>query len=39
MENQKKNLNLLNEPENSKFVTKKWNIVIDKSNANYHARN
>ena len=34
MEHQKI-LNLLNEPNDSKFVTRKWNIVNDQSNANY----
>ena len=34
MEHQK-SLNLLNEESNSKFVTRKWNIVNDQSNANY----
>ena len=29
----------LNEPSGSKFVTRKWNIVNDKSNANYNPRN
>ena len=29
----------MNEPDDSKFVTKKWNIVNDQSNANYDARN
>ena len=33
MEHQKI-LSLLNEPNDSKFVTKKWNIVNDESNAN-----
>ena len=28
-------LNLLNEVNDSKFVTRKWNIVNDNSNANY----
>ena len=28
-------LNLLNEANYSKFVTRKWNIVNDQSNANY----
>ena len=28
-------LNLLNKPNLSKFVTRKWNIVNDQSNANY----
>ena len=32
-------LNLMNEPNNSKLVTKKWNIVTDKSNANYDVAN
>ena len=34
MEHQIK-LNLLNEVNNSKFVTRKWNIVNDNSKANY----
>ena len=34
MEHQKI-LNLLNEVSDSKFVTRKWNIVKDESNANY----
>ena len=38
MEHQKI-LNLLNEAYDSKFVTKKWNIVNDNSNANYGVRN
>ena len=38
MEHQKL-LNFLNEPSGSKFVTRKWNIVNDKSNANYNPRN
>ena len=38
MEHQKV-LNLLNEPNNSKFVKRKWNIVNDQSNANYDVRN
>ena len=29
-------LHLLNEATNSKFVTKKWSIVNDQPNANYH---
>ena len=33
----KKILNLLNEASNSKFLTRKWNIVNDQSNANYNA--
>ena len=33
MEHQKI-LNLLNEANDSKFVTRKWNIVNDQSNAN-----
>ena len=37
MEHQK-NLNSLNELNNSKFLTRKWNIVNDQSNANYDAR-
>ena len=28
-------LNLLNEPKDSKFMKRKWNIVNDQSNANY----
>ena len=35
----KKILNLLNEANDSKFVTRKWNIVNDLSNANYEVRN
>ena len=38
MEHQKI-LNLLNEPNDSKFVTRKWNIVNDISNANYGVGN
>ena len=38
MEHQKI-LNVLNEANDSKFVTRKWNIVNDESNANYDARN
>ena len=38
MEHQKI-LNLLNEANDSKFVTKKWNIVNDQSNANYDEGN
>ena len=38
MENQKV-LNLLNEAADSKFQTKKWNIVNNKSNANYNIEN
>ena len=34
MEHQKI-LNLLNETNDPKFVTRKWNIVNDQSNANY----
>ena len=34
-----KMLNLLNKPNNSKFVTRKWNIVNDRSNANYDIGN
>ena len=30
-------LNLLNETDDSKFVTGKWNIVNDQSNTNYDA--
>ena len=29
----------MNEPSDSKFVARKWNIVIDQSNENYHAGN
>ena len=32
-------LNLLNEANDSKFVTRKWNIVNDQSNANYDVGN
>ena len=32
-------LNLLNEPNDSKFVTRKWNIFNDQSNANYDVGN
>ena len=35
----KKILNLLNESNDSKFVTRKWNIVNDNSNANYSVGN
>ena len=38
MEHQKI-LNLLNEANDPKFVTKKWNIVNDNSKANYNAGN
>ena len=38
MEHQKI-LNLLNEANDSKFVTRKWNIVNNKSNKNYIAGN
>ena len=38
MEHQKI-LNLLNEPNDSKFVTKKWNIGNDNSKSNYGAEN
>ena len=38
MEDQKI-LNLLNELNNSKFVTRKWNIVNGQSNANYDVGN
>ena len=38
MEHQKI-LNLLNEPNSSKFLTRKWNIINDNSNANYNAGN
>ena len=36
---QQKILNLLNEPNGSKFVTRKWNIVNDQSKANYDVGN
>ena len=36
---QQKTLNLLNEENDSKFVTGIWNIVNDLSNANYNVRN
>ena len=32
-------LNLLNEANDSKFVTRKWNIVNDNSKSNYAATN
>ena len=32
-------LNSLNEESNSKFVTRKWNIVNDQSNVNYDVGN
>ena len=32
-------LNLLNEASDSKFVTRKWSIVNDQSNANYYVGN
>ena len=38
MEHQKI-LNVLNKVNDSKFVTRKWNIVNDESNANYDVRN
>ena len=38
MEHQKI-LNLLNEANDSKFVTRKWNIVNDNSKTNYDAVN
>ena len=38
MEHQKI-LNSLNEPNDSKFVTRKWNIFNDQSNANNDVRN
>ena len=38
MEHQKI-LNLLNERNDSKFVTRKWNIANDESNANYNVGN
>ena len=40
MEHKKKKLSLLNEASNSKFVTRKWNIIVnDQSNANYDVAN
>ena len=36
---QQKILNLLNEPRNSNFMTRKCNIVNGQSNANYDAGN
>ena len=36
---QQKILNLLNEANDSKFVTRKWNIVNDNSKSNYDATN
>ena len=38
MEHQKI-LNSLNEAGDSKFVTRKWNIVSDQSNTNYYVGN
>ena len=38
MEHQKI-LNLLNEANDSKFVTRKWNIVNDNAKTNYEAKN
>ena len=38
MEHQKI-LNVFNEANDSKFVTRKWNIANDESNANYDVRN
>ena len=38
MEHQKI-LELLNEANDSKFVTRKWNIINDQSNANYDVGN
>ena len=34
-----KSLNLLHEASHSKFVTRKWNIADDQSNANYDLGN
>ena len=31
-------LNLLNEAKDSKFFTRKWNIVNDNSHANYNSK-
>ena len=36
---QQKIINLLNEASDSKFVTRKWNIVNDQSNENYDVGN
>ena len=38
MEHQKE-LNLLNEPNDSKLVTRKWNIVNDQSDSNFEVGN
>ena len=38
MEHQKI-VNLLNEANDSEFVTRKWNVVNDNSKSNYDARN
>ena len=38
MEHQKI-LDLLNDTNNSKFVTRKWNIINDNSNSNYAVAN
>ena len=35
----RKILNLLNEGNNSKFETRKWNIAIDNSKSNFEAGN
>ena len=32
-------MNLLNEAAHSKFMTRKWNIAMDQSNANYDIEN
>ena len=34
-----KTFNLLNEANDCRFVTKKWNIAFDKSNTNYNLGN
>ena len=39
MREYQKILNLLNEASDSKFVTRKWNLVNHQSNANYDLRN
>ena len=36
---QQKIINLLNEASDSKFMTRKWNIVNDQSNENYDVGN
>ena len=39
MTQHQKILSLLNEANNSKFVTRKWNIVNDQSNASFDVGN